>query len=48
MGNINLKKGDGQGAITEFQAYLELDPNGPAAPSIRDMIPKIQVVTAKK
>ena len=48
MGNINLKKGDGQGAITEFQAYLELDPNGTAAASIHDMIPKIQAVKAKK
>jgi tetratricopeptide (TPR) repeat protein len=48
MGNINLKKGDGQGAISEFQAYLKLDPNGPAAASIRDMIPKIEVAMQKK
>jgi tetratricopeptide (TPR) repeat protein len=48
MGNINLKKGDGQGAISEFQAYLKLDPNGSAAASIRDMIPKIQAAMQKK
>lgn len=48
MGNIDLKKGDGQGAISEFQAYLELDPNGPAAASIHDVIPKIQTAMAKK
>jgi tetratricopeptide (TPR) repeat protein len=48
MGNIDLKKGDGQGAIAEFQAYLKLDPNGPAAASIHDMIPKIQATMAKK
>jgi len=48
MGNINLKKGDGQGAISEFQAYLKLDPNGPAAASIHDMIPKIQAAMTKK
>jgi tetratricopeptide (TPR) repeat protein len=48
MGNIDLKKGDGQGAINEFQAYLKLDPNGPAAASIHDMIPKIQATMAKK
>jgi tetratricopeptide (TPR) repeat protein len=48
MGNIDLKKGDGQGAISEFQAYLKLDPNGPAAASIHEMIPKIQTVMAKK
>lgn len=48
MGNIDLKKGDSQGAINEFQAYLKLDPNGPAAASIRDMIPKIQMAMAQK
>jgi tetratricopeptide (TPR) repeat protein len=48
MGNIDLKKGDGQGAISEFQAYLKLDPNGPAAGSIRDMIPKIQAAMQKQ
>jgi tetratricopeptide (TPR) repeat protein len=48
MGNINLKKGDGQGAINEFQACLKLEPNGPAAASIRDMIPKIQAALQKQ
>jgi tetratricopeptide (TPR) repeat protein len=48
MGNINLKKGDGQGAISEFQTYLKLDPNGPAAGSIKEIIPKIQAAMAKK
>jgi tetratricopeptide (TPR) repeat protein len=48
MGNIDLKKGDGQGALSEFQAYLKLDPNGPAAASILEMIPKIEAVLAKK
>ena len=48
MGNINLKKGDGQGAISEFQAYLRLDPNRPAAASIKDVIPKIQAAMPKK
>jgi tetratricopeptide (TPR) repeat protein len=48
MGNIDLKKGDGQGAINEFQSYLKLDANGPAAASIHDMIPKIQTAMAQK
>ena len=48
MGNINLKKGDGQGAISEFQSYLKLDPNGASAAAIRDMIPKIQTAMQEK
>ena len=44
MAQIMLKKGDGQGAINEFQTYLKLDPNGPAAPSVGAVIPKIQAV----
>lgn len=49
MGNIHLKKGDGLAAINEFQSYLNLEPNGPAAASIKDMIPRIQaaMLTAK-
>ena len=48
MGNLNLKKGDGQGAISEFQAYLKLDPTGPSAASVHDMIPRIQAAMQKK
>ena len=48
MGNIDLKKGDGPAAINEFQAYLKLEPNGPSAPSVRDLIPKIQAAMQKK
>ncbi|MGA8223689.1 MAG: tetratricopeptide repeat protein [Candidatus Acidiferrales bacterium] len=44
MAQIMLKKGDGQSAINEFQTYLKLDPTGPAAPSVREVIPKIQAV----
>jgi tetratricopeptide (TPR) repeat protein len=42
LAQIMLKKGDGQGAINEFQTYLRLDPNGSFAPSVRAVIPKIQ------
>jgi tetratricopeptide (TPR) repeat protein len=48
MAQIMLKKGDGQEAINEFQTYLNLDPNGPAAPSVRAVIPRIQTAIAKK
>jgi tetratricopeptide (TPR) repeat protein len=42
MGNIFLKKNDGNGAIKEFQEYLRIDSKGPAADQIKDMIPRIQ------
>jgi tetratricopeptide (TPR) repeat protein len=48
MAQIMLKKGDGQGAIAEFQTYLKLDPNGSYAPSVRAVIPKIEAAIQKK
>jgi tetratricopeptide (TPR) repeat protein len=48
MAQIMLKKGDGQGAINEFETYLKLDPNGPAAPAVRAVIPKIQAVIQRQ
>jgi Tfp pilus assembly protein PilF len=48
MAQIMLKKGDGQGAISEFQTYLKLDPNGSFAPSVRAVIPKIEAAMQKK
>jgi Tfp pilus assembly protein PilF len=48
MAQIMLKKGDGQGAINEFQTYLKLDPNGSFAPSVRAVIPKIEAAMQKK
>lgn len=49
MGNVDLKKGDGQAALAEFQTYLALEPNGPAATSVKAAIPRIQaaIFTAK-
>ena len=48
MGNIFLKKGDGNGAIHEFQEYLRIDPKGPAADQVKEMIPKIQAAMKKQ
>lgn len=48
LGNVLLKKGDGPGALNEFQTYLKLDPNGPMAAGVRDVIPKIQAALAKQ
>jgi tetratricopeptide (TPR) repeat protein len=48
LGNVLLKKGDGPGALNEFQTYLKLDPNGPMAPGVREVIPKIETALAKQ
>jgi Tfp pilus assembly protein PilF len=48
MGNILLKKGDGQGALHEFQEYLRLEPAGPMAAQVKDFIPKLQAAMRKK
>jgi len=48
LGNVLLKKGDGPGALAEFQTYLKLDPNGPMAGGARDVIPKIEAALAKQ
>ena len=48
LGNVLLKKGDGPGALNEFQTYLKLDPNGPMAPGVREIIPKIEAALAKQ
>lgn len=48
LGNVLLKKGDGPGALNEFQTYLKLDPNGPMAAGVRDVIPKIEAALKKQ
>ena len=48
LGNVLLKKGDGQGALNEFQTYLKLAPDGPMAQGARDIIPKIEAALAAK
>jgi Flp pilus assembly protein TadD len=42
MGDILLRKKNPAGALHEFQEYLRLDPKGPMASSVQDMIAKIQ------
>ena len=48
LGNIALKRQDADGAIKEFQEYLRLDPQGPMADAVRDMVKKIQSASAKR
>ena len=42
LGNIALRKQDNVGAVKEFQEYLKLDPNGPMAGGVKQMIAKIE------
>lgn len=42
LGNVLLQENNAQGALSEYQEYLRLDPNGLMAPGVRQMIDKIQ------
>ncbi len=42
MGNIYLRHRDANSALSEFQEYLRLDPQGAQAPAVREMVAKIQ------
>jgi len=42
LGNILLRESNPQGALTEYQEYLRLDPDGVMAPGVRQMIERIQ------
>jgi tetratricopeptide (TPR) repeat protein len=42
LGNVMLRENNPQGALSEYQEYLRLDPNGLMAPGVRQMIEKIQ------
>jgi Tfp pilus assembly protein PilF len=42
MGNIHLRRRDAGAALTEFQEYIRLDPQGEHASAVRDMIDKIR------
>lgn len=42
LGNILLRERNAQGAIHEYLEYLRLDPNGPMAEGVRNMVGKLQ------
>jgi Flp pilus assembly protein TadD len=45
MGNIYLRHRDAQSALSEFQTYMRLDPQGPYSQAVGEMIAKIQKAT---
>jgi tetratricopeptide (TPR) repeat protein len=47
LGNIALRKQDPLGAVKEFQEYLRLDPKGPMAGGVAQMIQKIEASQKK-
>jgi tetratricopeptide (TPR) repeat protein len=47
LGNIALRKQDPLGAVKEFQEYLRLDPKGPMAAGVAQMIQKIEASQKK-
>lgn len=47
LGNIALKKQDPDGALKEFKEYLRLDPKGPMAGGVTQMIQKIEASQKK-
>lgn len=42
LGNILLRENNPQGALSEYQEYIRLDPNGVMVPGVRKMIERIQ------
>ena len=42
LANIRLRQRNAPGALEEYQAYLKLEPDGPMAPQVREMVAKIQ------
>lgn len=42
LGNVMLRKHDAPGALKEFKAYLKMEPDGPFAPSTKQMVAKIE------
>jgi len=48
LANIRLKQRNGPAALHEYQEYLRLDPNGPMAPQVRDVVAKLQSALPQK
>lgn len=46
-GNILMKQRNAAGALEQYQEYLRLEPNGAMAPSVQDLVNKIQKALQK-
>ena len=47
MGNIDIQREDPEGALAEFQKCLQIDPEGPLAPSVKAMIAQLKKALGK-
>jgi tetratricopeptide (TPR) repeat protein len=46
LGNVLLRKGDANGALSQFKEYLKIDPQGPMAEQTRMLVAKIEKALA--
>lgn len=44
LGNLFLKERNAAAALREYEEYLRLEPNGPMAPQVREIVAKIKAV----
>jgi tetratricopeptide (TPR) repeat protein len=47
MGNIYIQREDPEAALAEFQKYLQLDPDGSLAPSVKEIIAQLKKALGK-
>lgn len=47
MGNISLQREDAESALKEFREYLRLDPDGPMAPQVKELVGKLESALAQ-
>ncbi|HET9839056.1 MAG TPA: tetratricopeptide repeat protein [Candidatus Angelobacter sp.] len=47
MGNIYIQQEDPEAALKEFEECLRLDPEGPMAPAVKDMIAQLKTALGK-
>lgn len=48
MGNIDIQREDPEAALAEFQKCLQIDPEGPLAPSVKAMVAQLKKALGKQ